>query len=195
MTYSFSTGPYGEILPPPLAADATTDEIMEYYREHAGKLLQPDPARHNSETMEVIFTLARLLYQRAAILRVLSGETHDQVEAALYNFIVERRYPVSLRPLALEDLQYETFAPVLQRIEGNIWRVGVETNGKFMDFSAQSAAQAFEFASAIYVQWSNEERDGLSPSSSQSDCSGARINPFCASRKMQRPCALKLSNN
>jgi hypothetical protein len=106
------------------------------------------------------------MYQRAEIyihqLRLreaIAGSLVDDPDARrLYRAVVERGQAMSLLPLKHEDQYPDTFAPVLQRIEGDRWRVGLEGQGQTTEIDAP-LADVVRAAQEIFNAWFAADQD------------------------------------
>jgi hypothetical protein len=149
----FTVGPFGEIIPPPLVDGLTAEEAWQ----QAG-LGELPPGLSEAE----IGGLAAMALQQKRLAEALSGRAAGSPEAhALYEAVVRRGRRLSLRPLGREQESCRTFAPVLQRLARDRWRIGVEGQGRTQELFAADALQALGKARELYVRWASEERSVL----------------------------------
>ncbi len=118
----FERGPYGEIVPPSLAVGMTLDNLGLVY-VHQRRLRQ-----------------------------AIAGELDDDVARDLYQAVVVEGEPLSLRPLGQEEYDLCSFAPVLQRVEGDRWRVGVVGQGRTREIMAPPG-RVVELVQGFFVEW------------------------------------------
>ena len=148
----FTRGPYQEILPPPLftLSGVTEDDLEDIVAEMAGDLYRDllDPSLYYEDALVYL--------HQQNVLRVLAGEFAGDRDAGDLRDAVLRGEALSLRPFAQEDVVYLTFAPVLQRIGDDSWRLGVETYGKTAVIGGD-APTALRRAPQIYVSWAEAE--------------------------------------
>jgi hypothetical protein len=149
MSDDFTLGPFGEIIPPPLVDGLTAEEAWQ----QAG-LGEPPPGLSEEERGG----LAAMAWQQERLAEALSGRSSAPEARALYEAVTRRGRALSLRPPGMEQESYRTFAPVLQRIARDRWRIGVEGKGYTREIFAADAAQALSKARELYVRWANEER-------------------------------------
>ncbi len=147
----FSRGPYGEIFPPPLLGGVTPaelDEIVHEMVDDEALLADVDLSQFHDEAM--------LYLHQQNLLDVLAGRREDPDVADLREAVLQGE-PLSLRPLGHEDISYRTFAPVLQRISDNSWRLGVESYGQTATVAGDNAGVALRRARQIYTGWAEAE--------------------------------------
>ncbi len=118
----FERGPYGEIVPPSLAVGMPLDNLGLVY-VHQRRLRQ-----------------------------AIAGELDEAEARDLYQAVVVEGERVSLRPLGQEECVLSSFAPVLQCIEGDCWRVGVAGQGRTRDITAPPG-RVVELAQGVFVEW------------------------------------------
>jgi hypothetical protein len=141
----FERGPFGEIVPPSLAAGMPADEALEMLARDSGT-----PAGE-VENLGLVYVHQRCLR------RAIAGELNDDDAARdLYRAVVVEGEPLSLRPLGQEERVFSTFAPVLQHIEGELWRVGVAEQGRTREFTAP-LGRVVELAQGVFVEWFKTE--------------------------------------
>ncbi|MGD9100476.1 MAG: hypothetical protein PVF45_08345 [Anaerolineae bacterium] len=154
----FDRGPYGEIFSPPLVAGLTMEETLawlERVSEDLGSPIVDMPSKGRSregmEWMSVVHATQLRLRQAVA------GELPDDPDAGdLYRAVVVEGQPLSLRPLGQEDLTFAGFAPVLQHIAGDRWRIGVEGQGRTTEIVAPPD-EVIRRAQGVYVRWSEAD--------------------------------------
>jgi hypothetical protein len=144
----FTLGPFGEVIPPPLVDGVTAEEAWQ----QAGLGPRP-PGMGDAE----FGGLAAMALQQKRLAEALVGRASAPDARALYEAVTRRGQPLSLRPLGMEQESYRTFAPVLQRVARDRWRVGVQSHGKTQEIFAADPAQALDRARELYVQWAEEE--------------------------------------
>jgi hypothetical protein len=136
----FERGPHGEIVPPSLVADMSADEALETLALGSGAALE------GMENLGLVYVHQRRLR------RAIAGELDDDVARDLYRAVVVEGEPLSLRPLGQEERVFSTFAPVLQRVEGERWRVGVVGQGRTREITAPPG-RVVELAQDVFVEW------------------------------------------
>lgn len=154
----FSRGPYDEILAPPLTSgldpEAALAQMVAAVEASGHEITIPK----RGESRRGIINVAFLYCHQINLAAALSGTlTEDPAAVALARAILDAREPLSLRPLGLESLYFATFAPVLQRLAGDNWRVGRADWGRTLVFEATDPAQALEHARQVYVKWTAAE--------------------------------------
>lgn len=155
---SFGTGPYGEILPPPLVSGVDPEEAavaMVRASRQAGQPIVSIPTK--GESRRGYLNQALLYLHQQNLTRALAGQL-DEPDAAALRDAVLRGQTLSLRPLGLEQLYFSSFAPVVQQIGDNLWRIGLPGQGRVKTFSA-SAGEAIVQAQRLYVEWSTAEAE------------------------------------
>ncbi len=140
----FERGLYGEIVSPSLVAGMLVDEALRMLARDSGV-----PAGE-VESLGLVYVHQRRLRQ------AIAGELDDDVARDLYQAVVVEGEPLSLRPLGQEEYDLCSFAPVLQRVEGDRWRVGVAGQGRTREIAAP-LGRVVELAQQLYGQWFNEE--------------------------------------
>jgi hypothetical protein len=165
----FERGPYGEIHPPPLVAGLHPDEVLDEMVRDFEMTVSDLPG----EELEALRNLGLVYAHQRRLRQAIAGELmYDPDARALYEAVVVRGEPVSLRPLGQEDLAFAGFAPVLQRVEGApsinfapasrgtgqaLWRIGLEGHGQTTVIAA-GASCVVRQAQQIYADWSDAER-------------------------------------
>lgn len=151
-TTQFSYGPYGEIIPPPLFTleGITPEDLNDVVAEMTGDLFEqlPDPALYHDDALVYL--------HQQNLLRVLQGDFPDQPDAVELRDAILTGTPFSLRPFGQETAMYAGFAPVLQRISDNDWRLGVVEHGRTAVIAGDAPA-ALRRARQIYVRWAEGE--------------------------------------
>ncbi|MFQ5616795.1 MAG: hypothetical protein ACE5GO_10120 [Anaerolineales bacterium] len=146
-------GPYGEILPPFLAAGADPDETLkEMVGEETFEAMPPDER-------ELFYGEAAIYAHQRALERVFAGQTAgDPAKSALHRAIYEGRL-ISLRPLGYEREQHRAFAPVLRCLGDERWQVGLPERGRHLVLTG-GGEQAYLAARNLYVEWTEAEVEG-----------------------------------
>jgi hypothetical protein len=104
-----------------------------------------------------MYNLALVYVHQLRLRDAIAGQLQDDPDARdLYQAVVLEGEPMSLRPLGMEGLVFSTFAPVLQRVGEDRWRVGVEGQGKTTVFDAP-LDQVIAKAQAAYVKLSDAD--------------------------------------
>lgn len=148
---TFERGPYGEIMPPPMLAGAMPGETLhEMVGPEIFEQMKP-------EEREAFYGEAAVYLHQKNLLRLFAGEFPGGMPeaAALYQAVMQGE-PISLRPLGWEGATYHTFAPILQRIAGDEWRVGLAGQGHCIAL-AGSPASVLRRARQLYVIWAENE--------------------------------------
>lgn len=159
----FKRGPYGEIIPPALVNGTTPDEAIESLAT-AVKLKSGEDMEQprSGRSGEGLLRIAATHTHAHNLLRALQGELWTPDAIALKVFVEQVGEPVSLRPLYLDDLYFQTFVPIFQR-EGDDngqWRIGIQGQGKTKRLPG-SCTEAFAQAQTIYAQWAADEEEKL----------------------------------
>lgn len=158
VTVAFVRGPYGEIFPPPLLVGVDPDQALaelERASEELGSPIVNMPGRGRSR--DGMYNLALLRAHQLRLRAAIAGHMMDDPDARdLHEAVAVQGEPMSLRPMGLEDLSFAGFAPVLQRIEGDRWRVGVEGHSKTAGIVA-SLPEVVAKAQSVYVAWSDDD--------------------------------------
>lgn len=155
---SFQTGPYGEILPPPLLTHVTPEDAWQrYYDFNLSIGITLDGPQNESEKL-IWYNLAAVFCHQIRLREVIGGKAKHEtaVEAAL-RFLVQQGALMSLRPIGMEHKHPKTFAPVLTRLTKDTWRIGLPEKGRAKVFKA-GLETAVEQAQQIYVQWVSDEK-------------------------------------
>ena len=150
-------GPYGEVLPPPLVAGVTPDEALARLGKAARDIDSPITIPSRGKSLDGMYNLALLYVHQFNLREAMAGRLDDPDALALHEAIVEHRQPLSLRPVGMEALEFTSFAPVLQRINGTRWRIGQPDCGWTAETDVENPAEALEWAWALYVQWAEDE--------------------------------------
>jgi len=154
----FERGPYGEIFPPPLVAGVDPDEALDKLAKDSAAMGSPItdmPTRGRSR--QGMYNLALVYVHQLRLRDAIAGQLQGDPDARdLYQAVVLEGEPMSLRPLGMEALTFSTFAPVLQHVGENRWRIGVEGQGKTTVFDAP-LDQVIAQAQAAYVKLSDAD--------------------------------------
>ena len=154
----FERGHYGEIFPPPLVAGVDPDEALNKLAEDSAAMGSPItdmPTRGRSR--QGMYNLALVYVHQLRLREAVAGQLQDDPDARdLYQAVVIGGEAMSLRPLGMEALVFSTFAPVLQRVGEDRWRIGVEGQGKTLVFNA-SLDEVIAQAQAAYVKLSDTD--------------------------------------
>jgi len=150
---AFSRGQYGEILPPPILDGLTPTDLDEVVRE-----MIDDPDLTEGENLTSYHPQAMVYVLQQNLFRALTGELTDPDAVDLRDAVL-RGEPLSVRPVGHETLAYRTFAPVLQRISDNSWRLGLEEHGQTAIIAGDNAGLALRRAWQIYVTWAEAEAE------------------------------------
>lgn len=105
---------------------------MALERHIAGSAEPGDETRiaKNGHAREGMLELALVYMQQLMLRAMLAGECSNEEERNLHRAVIEDRELISLRPLGLEYLSKDSFAPVLQYLGGSRWRVGLAEWGR-----------------------------------------------------------------
>ena len=152
-TSKWTRGPYGEILPPPLNAGIEPDEVLNGIVGARIYALMTPQERASFYGDAAIYAHQRRLE------RVFGGETQTPVEVALYAALLNGQ-SISLRPLGYEGKRYQSFAPVLQRVGGGRWQVGLEDAGKMEVIEEADSRRAYLRARELATSWAEAESLG-----------------------------------
>jgi len=129
----------------------TPDDLDGVVRE-----MIDDPALTEGEDLTAYHPQAMVYVLQQNLVRALTGEM-DSPDAVDLRTAVLRGEPLSVRPVGHETLAYRTFAPVLQRISDNSWRLGLEAHGQTAVIAGDNAGLALRRAWQIYVTWAEAE--------------------------------------
>lgn len=186
MNEFFKRGPYGEIIPPALVNGTTPDEaignLAAAVKLKSGEdMEQPRSGRSG----EGLLRIAAAHTHAHNLLRALQGELWTPDAIALRVFVEQIGEAISLRPLYLDDLYFQTFVPVFQREgeSGEQWRVGTQGQGK-TKLLPGSCAEAFAKAQAVYAQWAADEEEKLTAWLKQKT-TGMAVNVFILCWQLQ----------
>jgi hypothetical protein len=154
----FERGPYGEILPPPLVAGMTPQEILETWARDVGVAVEEIP----DEIVGEMENLSLVCVHEERLRRAIAGEMMDDPDARdLYRAVTLEGEPMSLCPLGQEGLTFSTFvAPVLRRVGEDRWRIGVEGQGRMLEI-AVAPGEALRRAREIYWAWCEAEKEAI----------------------------------
>jgi len=152
----FQRGPYNEILPPPLIGDISPEEAFKrFYAFSLSKRHRIDKPQ-TEEARAVLYNLGGIFVHQMRLRDVIGGEVETDIEKALRD-AVWKGERLSLRPLGLEDNNFETFAPVLVRLGKNDWLVGVPGEGFVIPLHDVPPGDIVKQAQTIYIQWRETE--------------------------------------
>ena len=106
----FERGPYNEILPPPLIGDVSPEEawkrLYAFSLSKGNKLDKPE----TDEDRAVLYNLGGVFVHQMRLREVIAGQAETEVEIALRDAVL-RGERLSLRPLGLEDKEFQTLRP------------------------------------------------------------------------------------
>jgi hypothetical protein len=148
--------PGGEILPPPLVESAQPDQLIR------DLLVVASGLERYVQHHDVLLNLAIKYAHGLALRRILAGEHNTTMEHALWEAVITRGEPISLRPLGEESRMFASFHPTLRLLDGarGTWQIGAHP-GRTLVFTQPDAAEAVAYAQRVYLQWSEaEERVG-----------------------------------
>ncbi len=155
---TLKTGLYEELFAPPLLSHlASPEEAWQRYYEYNLSLGVTLDGPKSEAEKPIWYNLAMLYCHQVRLREVIAGSAPNptETEQALA-YLVQSGYRLSLRPLGLEYKNPKTFAPVLTRLEEELWRIGMPDQGRNRLFHA-SLEKAVEEAQHIYVAWVDEE--------------------------------------
>jgi len=118
----FQRGVYGEILPIWLVPHASSQRSIGVMSR--GGMDWSD--QQNTLSERVIFSD----YQKNLSQVLLGRKTEDPADFALYRAVAQGER-VSLRPIAVNGSELETFVPVLARIGDEQWQLGIGGEGRY----------------------------------------------------------------
>ena len=146
MAKHWTTGKYGEIIPYSLVAGLNPDEILqdmvgiEIFRQ------MPENER------EMFYGEAAIYAHQKRLERVFSGLVGgDEALAAIFEGVMNGT-PITLCPLGYENWPH-AFAPVLQYLGRNTWRVGVAEGAMPIRILTGPAETVYRQARQLYVSW------------------------------------------
>ncbi len=134
-----------------ISPEAAYKRLYAFSLSIGHKLDQPE----TDEDRAVLYNLGGVFVHQMRLREVIGGQAETEIEIALREAVWQGER-LSLRPLGLEDLNFDTFAPVLERLGTNDWLVGVPGAGQVVPLEGVPPADVVEKAQAIYVGW----RDG-----------------------------------
>lgn len=154
----FQYGPFDEIYPPPLVGGMDPETALQALlaaAEAGGQPISTVPTRGASR--DGLINLAMLYHHQCQLKVAFCGDSQEADGIALYAALQDGAR-LSLRPLGQEALHFSTFAPVLQWVGSDRWRVGLPDYGRHMIISGDNAT-VLEQAWALYTEWSDAERE------------------------------------
>lgn len=154
---NFSLGPYGEILPPPLVGSLSEEECLQALVDQSAQKGQPITVPSRGKSRAGLIQLGVVYVHQQNLAKAIAGQMMDDLDgAALYEDVVHHKKPLSLRPLSLESLWFEGFAPMVQYLGDDTWRIGAEDKGK-SQLLKKTPAQIMSAAQQIYTDWSKAD--------------------------------------
>lgn len=126
-TIAFALGPYGEILPPAQGG--------------------PSIGAANEESEN----------RWTRLQTILAGNYEGEIECALYQAVITRGAPLSLRTPNSPAQRFNSFAPVLTHLGNFRWRIGLIGHGRLETFVEPDTAKAVDHALMKYQEWAQAE--------------------------------------
>jgi hypothetical protein len=155
----FTRGPYGEIFPPPFLSHVTPDEAWKRYYAFNLSIGVKLSGPQSEAEKPIWYNYAAVYCHQTRLREVIGGTASDETpeEAALRAQVVEQGALLSIRPIGMEHRAPTTYAPVIRRLDANIWQFGLPEHGRVQVIEAQ-AGEIIEKAQHLYVQWQREEK-------------------------------------
>jgi len=154
---SFQTGPYGEIYPPPFLSHVTPEDAWRRFSAFSASIGAPLDGPQNDAEKPIWYNLAAIYCHQMRLREVIAGTAENEtIEESAIRLAVQHGYSMSIRPLGSENSDPKTFAPILTRLEDDLWRIGAPDNGRTLIFDA-TPADVIERAQHLYTEWKNEE--------------------------------------
>lgn len=158
---TFPTGPYGEILPPPLLAHLTPEQAWQRYYDFNLTIGVTLDGPQNEAEKPIWYNLAMVFCHQVRLREVIAGIAPNETETeTAMRLLVQQGYALSLRPIGLEDRNPKTFVPVLTRLSDETWRLGLPDQGRTKVFEAP-LENVVEQAQQWYVAWKGEEKKAV----------------------------------
>lgn len=156
-------GPWGEIFPPPLLGGMAVEDVVQELQDDTADTEQPlDRVPTRGASRAGLENLAAINVQGKLVRQALDGELDSPEAKGLRFLVVEKREPLSLRPLFSEGVVHFSFAPVLTLRGDNRWQIGLPDYGKHCEvIEAATPSAAYDQALALYVQWEDDAEERL----------------------------------
>jgi hypothetical protein len=158
---TFQTDEYGAIFPLPLLAGMTPEEALDKLVDDSAAMGHPfDPPTERSQYYEEMLFRGALHVHQQRLPDAMAGEMDVPEAMALRRAVLEQHHPMSLRPLGMEVLNYQSFAPVLKYLGDGQWQVGLKDYGRVEVFEEPDVAQAVRRAQQTFKQWADQDDEG-----------------------------------
>lgn len=159
----YKRGPFGEIYPPPLLGGYDPDEALDKLSRDSAAQGNPLDIPSRGKSREGMYRLAETYLHQRHMVDAIAGRMDDPEAKALRHALIDKREPMSLRPLYLETLYFKNFAPVLRLVAPDTWTwlIGVEGYGKKTTTIQAPPETAIEDARKVYVEWSDREEEAF----------------------------------